>query len=101
MCIGLSVEAKEDDPAQQHGQEQEPRGDDAGRLFADQPPAEAADDRADERGEKEDRFHLPQPFITLTSSTAIVPRLRKKQTRMARPMAASAAATVRMNSVKT
>jgi hypothetical protein len=54
------------------------------------------------RGAKEeDRFHLPQPFITLTSSTAIVPRLRKKQTRIARPMAASAAATVRMNSVKT
>ena len=41
-----------------------------------------------------------QPFIMLTSSTAIEPRLRKKTTRMARPIAASAAATVRINSEK-
>jgi hypothetical protein len=36
--IGLAVEGQEDDPAQQHGQEQHAGGDDAGRLFADQPP---------------------------------------------------------------
>ena len=44
---------------------------------------------------------VAQPFIMLTSSTAIEPRLRKKTTRMARPIAASAAATVRTNSAKT
>ena len=44
---------------------------------------------------------VPYPFITLTSSTSIVPRLRKKVTRIARPIAASAAATVRMNRVNT
>ena len=38
-----------------------------------------------------------QPFITEASSTAMSPRFRKKVTRMARPTAASAAATVRMN----
>ena len=43
----------------------------------------------------------PQPFIMLTSSTAMVPRLRKKQTRIASPIAASAAATVSTKSVKT
>ncbi len=37
------------------------------------------------------------PFIMLASSTAISPRLRKKVTRMARPTAASAAATVSTN----
>src|SRR5690606_19778034 len=37
----------------------------------------------------------------LTSSTAIEPRLRKKTTRMASPMAASAAATVSTKSAKT
>ena len=38
-----------------------------------------------------------QPFITEASSTAMSPRFRKKVTRIARPTAASAAATVRMN----
>ena len=39
----------------------------------------------------------PQPFIIEASSTAMSPRLRKKVTRMARPTAASAAATVSTN----
>ena len=38
--------------------------------------------------------------MTLTSSTAIVPLLRKKLTKIAKPMAASAAATVKTNNVK-
>ena len=46
-------------------------------------------------------IRMPQPFITLMSSTAIVPVFRKKQTRMASPIAASAAATVSTNSVNT
>ena len=41
------------------------------------------------------------PFMTLTSSTAIVPLLRKKLTKIAKPIAASAAATVKTNSVNT
>ena len=40
------------------------------------------------------------PLSWLISSTAMVPRLRKKTTTIARPMAASAAATVRMNMAK-
>ena len=39
--------------------------------------------------------------MTFTSSTAIVPLLRKKLTKIAKPIAASAAATVKTNSVKT
>ena len=46
-------------------------------------------------------WYIAQPFIRLMSSTAIEPRLRKKTTRMARPIAASAAATVSTNSAKT
>ena len=42
----------------------------------------------------------PYPFIRLISSTAMLPRLRKYTTRMARPMAASAAATVSTKSAK-
>ena len=38
--------------------------------------------------------------MTLTSSTAIVPLFRKKLTKIAKPMAASAAATVKTNNVK-
>ena len=48
-----------------------------------------------------DSIRTAQPRIRLMSSTAIVPELRKKQTRIASPIAASAAATVRMNSTKT
>jgi NADH:ubiquinone oxidoreductase subunit K len=39
--------------------------------------------------------------INLVASTAIEPRLRKNTTRIARPIAASAAATVRTNRAKT
>ena len=46
-----------------------------------------------------ERVH--QPRIRLTSSTAIEPRRRKKMTRMASPIAASAAATVSTNIAST
>ena len=63
---------------------------------------QAGDEEADE-GQEDDRVihRAPQPLIMLTSSTAIEPRLRKKTTRMASPIAASAAATVRIRSAKT
>ena len=69
---------------------------------SDEPPEEAGDQKADEREEDDRVIHAGlQPLIMLTSSTAMVPRLRKKTTRMARPIAASAAATVRIRSAKT
>src|SRR6185312_16372620 len=60
---------------------------------------DAGEDRAEKRQEDDGLVHRKaQPFIKLMSSTAIEPRLRKKTTRMARPIAASAAATVSTNS---
>ena len=58
--------------------------------------------REDDDGDQRLRCHVQvrQPFIIETSSTAMSPRLRKKVTRMARPTAASAAATVRTNMAK-
>src|ERR1700704_1834929 len=47
------------------------------------------------------RIMRRQPFIKLTSSTAIEPRLRKYTTSTARPIAASAAATVSTSSPNT
>src|SRR5690606_30426252 len=56
------------------------------------------DQRRDERQEDDGEVdHGRQPFIMLMSSTWIDPRLRKYTTRMARPIAASAAATVSTN----
>src|SRR6185369_15280203 len=69
-------------------------------CIADPAAAKARDDRGEQRQEDdEDRLHYPR--IRLTSSTAIEPRRRKKMTRMARPIAASAAATVRTNMANT
>ncbi len=68
---------------------------------ADPAAEEAGDGRAQQRGEDpendEGMESHAQPFITEASSTAMSPRLRKKVTRMARPTAASAAATVSTN----
>ena len=45
---------------------------------ADEAVAEAGDDRGEQRQEDEELDHVAvQPFIRLTSSTAIVPRPRK------------------------
>ena len=56
---------------------------------------EAGHDRAEQRQEDDRLVHARrQPFIRLMSSTAIEPRLRKYTTRIASPIAASAAATV-------
>jgi hypothetical protein len=67
------------------------------RALAQKPVPNRPAISADERQKDDERTAwLRQPFIMLMSSTAMDPRLRKKTTRMARPMAASAAATVRM-----
>ena len=59
-------------------------------------------DGAKQRQENDRLIHGGcQPFIRLMSSTAMEPRLRKKTTRMASPMAASAAATVSTNGANT
>src|SRR5262249_44936416 len=54
-----------------------------------------------QQGQKNDREVHRQPFMRLMSSTAIEPRLRKNTTRMASPIAASAAATVSTTSANT
>ena len=65
-------------------------------------PATAAPNSGPNTRMSEDQFHcVRQPFITLAaSSTLMSPRLRKKVTRMAKPTAASAAATVSTNMAK-
>ncbi len=91
----------EHDPGHGAGEEQQAGGDRFGDQVAEPPAAQADDGRAEQRGEdaEGDEKHEihGQPFITEASSTAMSPRLRKKVTRMARPTAASAAATVRTN----
>src|SRR5262245_49149970 len=78
----------------------------AARIAAGPAPArtgerdQAGDDAAEQRQEDDPLIHL-QPFIRLMSSTAIEPRFRKKTTRMASPIAASAAATVSTRRAKT
>ena len=69
---------------------------------ADAPAEQDRDHGAQQRGEdqKGDELLHDQPFIIEASSTAMSPRLRKKVTRMARPTAASAAATVSTNIAK-
>ncbi|MNE19684.1 hypothetical protein D3C80_1127740 [compost metagenome] len=93
----------EHDPRDRAREEQQAGRD---RLRGDVPdPAteEASDHRPQKGGEDAesdeslDSHGSDQPFITEASSTAISPRLRKKVTRIARPTAASAAATVRTN----
>ena len=101
MLGRAGVEGEEHDPRQERSQQQKTGGQPLRASVTDDAPAEARDDGTHERGEEDDGFHLAYPFITLTSSTSMVPRLRKKQTRIASPMAASAAATVSTNMVKT
>ena len=64
---------------------------------------QARDDRGDERGENDaeiDGFHA-QPLSLSRSSTLMLRVLRNSTTRIARPIAASAAATVRMKNTNT
>src|SRR6185369_2032374 len=91
----------EDRPAEEGADEQRARGNGLGRGLADPAAAEPGDDRGQQRQEDDDEDRAHQPCIRLTSSTAIEPRRRKKMTRMARPIAASAAATVSTNIAST
>ena len=92
---------EEDRPAEERADEQRAGGDGLGRRLADPAAAQPGDDRGDQRQEDDEDERMHQPRIRLTSSTAIEPRRRKKMTRMARPIAASAAATVRTNIAST
>src|SRR5438445_9434809 len=76
---------------------------DAADLLAENP----RDDRADERSERDDekngwiQLHARQPLRSSISPTLIVARLRNSTTKIARPIADSAAATVRMKNTNT
>src|SRR2546423_1639054 len=70
-------------------------------LAADPAAAQAGDDGAKERREGDDEREELHPFSVSRSSTSMVFRLRNNTTRMARPMADSAAATVRMKNTNT
>ncbi|MDT4859517.1 hypothetical protein FQZ97_940280 [compost metagenome] len=93
----------EHDPGDRARDEQQARGHGLGGDVADPATEEAGDHRPEQGGEDAesdeslDSHGSDQPFITAASSTAMSPRLRKKVTRIARPTAASAAATVRTN----
>src|SRR6185312_11819944 len=73
----------------------------------DLPPGKAGDDRAEERREHDDEQdgfrnrHRAQPFSESSSATLIVARLRNSTTKIASPIADSAAATVRMKNTNT
>src|SRR6185437_10001484 len=75
-------------------------GDDLRWPVADHTAKQPGDRRSEQRQQDDEldgKIHgssLPQPFIALMSSTSTVPRLRKYTTRIASPIAASAAATV-------
>ncbi len=84
-------------PGQHHRDEQQASSDAHRRDIADTTADQPGDDRADQRTKNDNRDEGAHPFITEASSTAISPRLRKKVTRIARPTAASAAATVSTN----
>ncbi len=92
---------EEDRPAQKRADEQRAGGHHLGGGLADPAAAEPGDDRRDDGQEDDEDDGVHQPRIRLTSSTAIEPRRRKKMTRMASPIAASAAATVRTNIAST
>ena len=98
MAPGPLAEHRPGDGARE---EQQAGRDGLRRDVADPAAEEAGDGRAQQRGEDpendEGMESHAQPFITEASSTAMSPRLRKKVTRMARPTAASAAATVSTN----
>src|SRR6185503_600841 len=97
---GLSATAdifEENGPAEESADEQRAGSHDLGCGLADPAAAEAGDERKED--DEDQRMH--QPLIRSAASTAMVPRRRKKMTRMARPIAASAAATVRTNIAST
>src|SRR6185503_19054377 len=101
---GLSAAAdifEENGPAEESADEQRAGGHDLGCGLAYPAAAEARDDRGEERKEDDEDQRMHQPLIRSAASTAMVPRRRKKMTRMARPIAASAAATVRTNIART
>src|SRR5690606_41378297 len=102
-CRAAPGPLAEHDPRDRAREEQQARGRGLGWNVAD-PATEEAGDHGPQQGgedaesdESLDSHGSDQPFITEASSTAMSPRLRKKVTRMARPTAASAAATVRTN----
>ena len=86
-----ATKRQEDRPAQRRADEQRAGGD---RPWPATLPmhaaAEPGDDRREQRQEDDEQDGVHQPRIRLTSSTAIEPRRRKKMTRMASPIAASA-----------
>ena len=101
LCL-TGIQAKKNNPAQTRRKKQQSGCHPLGSFFTDHAPAKAANHCPNKRSKKDNLCqHNAYPFITFTSSTAIVPRFRKKLTRIARPMAASAAATVRTKSVNT
>ncbi len=93
--------SEENDPAEESADEERPGGHQLGNRLADPATAKAGNDRGHKRQEDDEGQQVHQPLIRSAASTAIVPRRRKKMTRMARPIAASAAATVRTNIAST
>src|SRR5206468_8254536 len=92
---------QEDRQAEEGADEQGAGLNHLGASLADPPAAEAGDDGGEQRQEDDHDDRAHHPCIRLTSSTAIEPRRRKNMTRMARPIAASAAATVSTNIAST
>ena len=93
------------DEGDQHAQD----GDDVRAAAAHGLAGQAGDQRTDQRRQRQwssrrfcDRVAaMAQPFSSSSSSTLIDARLRNSTTRIARPMADSAAATVRMKNTNT
>ena len=69
----------EGEPGQRGGDEQQRVVTSRGGAVADEAAEQAGDERAEQRKEddRRDTSFTAQPFIRLTSSTAMVPRLRK------------------------
>src|SRR5204863_9101269 len=99
---GASADVRQENrPAEDRANEQRTGRDDLGRRLADPAAEQARDYRCDQRQKDDEDYWVHQPRIRLTSSTAIEPRRRKKMTRIASPIAASAAATVSTNIAST
>src|SRR5262249_21850879 len=99
---GVSADVLEEGrPAEERADEQRAGRHRLGSSLADPAAEQARNNRGQERQENDKEYSLHQPRIRLEASTAIEPRRRKKMTRMARPIAASAAATVRTNIAST
>ena len=93
--------SEENDPAEESADEERPGRHDLCSGLADPATAKAGNDRCQKRQEDDEGQQMHQPLIRSTASTSIVPRRRKKMTRIASPIAASAAATVRTNIAST